>query len=229
MAVLRDRQDGDWRAAVWLGSLRLYLGWTFGLNLLWEILHLPLYTLWKSGTLSEKAFAVVHCTFGDMLIALSALALALVLAGDPKWPCARFWIVGVLAVIFGEIYTLFSERVNVFIRASWAYSDRMPIIAVLGHDIGLSPLLQWIAVPIVSLSMLRKARAKSEKSDRSSETMMQSVIICPHRAMTKTEERSTDSCRLCNICKLALPDKTKIRQSLCNADLAHRFALRPAC
>lgn len=160
MTALRGRQDGDWRAADWLGSLRLYLGWIFGFNIIWETLHLPLYTLWSNGSLREKAFAVVHCTFGDVLIALSALALALVLAGDPKWPCARFWPVTVLAVIFGEIYALFSEWANVFIRASWAYSDRMPVIAVLGHAIGLSPLLQWIAVPVVSLSILRRAGAK---------------------------------------------------------------------
>ena len=162
MAAFHGRQGGDWRAADWLGSLRVYLAWIFVLNLLWETLHLPLYTLWESSSLSEKAFAVVHCTFGDVLIALSALALALVLAGDPKWPMARFRTVAVLALIFSEVYTLYSEWVNVFVRASWAYSDRMPVIAVLGHGIGLSPLLQWIAVPIVSLSMLWRARAKGE-------------------------------------------------------------------
>ena len=162
MTGLRDQRNDDLRVPAWLGSLRVYLGWIFGLNLLWEVLHLPLYTLWTSGTLSEKAFAVVHCTFGDVLIALSALALALVLGGDPKWPVSRFWTVAVLALIFGEIYTLFSEWVNVFIRPSWAYSDRMPVIAVLRHDIGLSPLLQWIVVPIAALLIVRRASAKRD-------------------------------------------------------------------
>jgi hypothetical protein len=50
-------------------------------NFLWEIFQLPLYSTWRTGTLREQTFAVVHCTFGDLLI-----ALALVVAGDERWP-----------------------------------------------------------------------------------------------------------------------------------------------
>ena len=46
--------------ADWLRSLRRYLGVSIVANLVWEILQLPLYTLWATGTRKEQAFAV--CT-----------------------------------------------------------------------------------------------------------------------------------------------------------------------
>src|SRR6266478_1886264 len=61
--------------SAWLLGLRVYLGVILVGNLIWETLHLPLYTIWTTGTLWEQAFAVVHCTFGDLLIAVSTLTL----------------------------------------------------------------------------------------------------------------------------------------------------------
>jgi hypothetical protein len=61
------------------------------------------------GTLAEQAFAVIHCTLGDVLIALSSLMLALVIAGDHAWPRDRFWSVAMLGLIFGVAYIAFSE------------------------------------------------------------------------------------------------------------------------
>jgi hypothetical protein len=40
-------------------------------NFAWEMLYLPLYTIWATGTLGEQAFAVAHCTSGEILIALA--------------------------------------------------------------------------------------------------------------------------------------------------------------
>jgi hypothetical protein len=115
-------------------------------NLAWEILHLPLYTIWTTGTLGERTFAVVHCTGGDLLIALASLTLALVLAGERGWPT-----VATLAIAFGVAYTGFSEWHNVYVRRSWAYSEWMPVIRIAGHEIGLSPLFQWLIVPATAL------------------------------------------------------------------------------
>jgi len=48
-------------------------------NIVWETIHLPLYTIWQSGTASRLAFVVVHCSAGD-LIATAALIIAGALA-----------------------------------------------------------------------------------------------------------------------------------------------------
>ena len=64
--------------ADWLQVLRRYLGVSIVGNLVWESLQLPLYTLWATGTRREQAFALLHCTIGDAMIAgLSLLAARL--------------------------------------------------------------------------------------------------------------------------------------------------------
>jgi hypothetical protein len=73
----------------WLLALRVYFGVVLAGNVIWEVLHLPLYAIWRTGTLREQAFAPGHCTLGDLLIAMSALMLALLLAGDQRWPRER--------------------------------------------------------------------------------------------------------------------------------------------
>lgn len=130
-----------------LGALRRYFAVIIPAHLVWEFLHMPLYTIWNDGTWGEIVFAAVHCTGGDILIGMSALMLALMLTGQ-GWPfvATTRHRVTILAVAFGLGYTLFSEWLNIVIRAAWAYSDLMPIIPVL--DAGLSPVLQWIVIPL---------------------------------------------------------------------------------
>jgi hypothetical protein len=45
-----------------------YLPWLAALSLAWEIAQLPLYTLWHEAEPAYIAFAVAHCTIGDVLI-----------------------------------------------------------------------------------------------------------------------------------------------------------------
>lgn len=147
----------------WPRALRVYLGTIALGNLAWEAAHLPLYTIWQNGTPGEKAFAVVHCTGGDLLIALASLALALVLAQQPAWPVRAHRRVAALTIGFGVAYTIYSEWLNIVIRKSWAYSDLMPMVPVI--DTGLSPLLQWVVVPMLALRFARRA-AKASESKR---------------------------------------------------------------
>jgi hypothetical protein len=70
----------------WPPGLRVYLGTIALGDLAREIAHLPLYTIWRTGAPGEKVFAAVHRTGGDLLIALSCLALVLILAREPAWP-----------------------------------------------------------------------------------------------------------------------------------------------
>jgi hypothetical protein len=124
-------------------------------HLLWEILQLPLYTLWSESAPGEIAFAVVHCTGGDLVIALVSLTAALVLVGTPRLPSERFRAIAILTVLFGVGYTVYSEWFNVSVRGSWAYAPSMPTIPPLGT--GLTPALQWIAIPLAAMSAVRRA------------------------------------------------------------------------
>jgi hypothetical protein len=141
---------------MWIRALRIYLTAVAVANLIWETLQLPLYTIWQTGTLRTQAFAIVHCTIGDLIIALCALTVALIVSGDGEWPQRRFQTVAILAILLGLAYTVFSEWLNVVVRASWAYSDLMPVVTAFGLRVGLSPLLQWIVIPTAALIITKR-------------------------------------------------------------------------
>lgn len=128
-------------------------------NLAWEFAHMPLYTLWEAGTAREIAFVALHCTGGDVLIALSTLVTALLLLGRGAWPQAGYWKIAAAAIVFGVAYTVFSEWLNVQVRETWAYGDLMPVIPMIGA--GLSPLAQWILLP--SLAFWWAGRVKEKQ------------------------------------------------------------------
>lgn len=132
----------------WLGALRRWLAVMAAANLLWETAHLPLYTIWDSGSPSELAFAVIHCTGGDILIGLSSLTLALLLIGDSSWPVVGRIRIGALTMAFGLSYTIFSEWLNIEVRQAWEYGDLMPIVPLI--NTGVSPILQWSIIPLVA-------------------------------------------------------------------------------
>ena len=127
------------------------------LNLVWEIGQMPLYTLWLTGTRWEIAYAILHCTIGDILIAAFGLAVAMTVLCATEWPENRYGVVAVAAIVMALGYTLFSEWWNVEVRHAWAYRDIMPRLPGLGT--GLGPVLQWLLLPALAF---RLARPKPE-------------------------------------------------------------------
>ncbi len=131
----------------WSFIFRRYLPRLVLCSLTWEVVQLPLYTLWAEPRSGPIAFAVAHCTAGDAMIGVAALVLALVLsrAGAPAgWHRTR---IGVLMVFIAVAYTLLSERINL-VQGNWAYSPWMPVLP--GLEVGLAPLMQWIVVPLMA-------------------------------------------------------------------------------
>ena len=141
----------------WLSALRRFFLFTAVGHLIWEFAHMPLYTLWDTGTRGEIVFAAVHCTGGDVLIASATLLMSLLLFGNNQWPRQAFTAVTLSMIVLGVGYTVFSEWLNIVIRKSWAYSEAMPVVPVL--EVGLSPLLQWIVIPGVAIWWARRSVA----------------------------------------------------------------------
>ena len=77
----------------------------------WEAAQLPLYTLWRTGTPHEIAFALIHCTGGDILITTVTLSAAVALAQYLRWP-AFGWRMVFTTIVLGAGYTIFSEWRN---------------------------------------------------------------------------------------------------------------------
>lgn len=130
-----------------------YLALLLGANLAWEIAQLPLYALWDEGRPAEIAFAVLHCTVGDVAVGAAALGAAIVLTRSWRWPATGFGHVVGAATAFGVAATIVLEWLNVEVRGAWAYAEAMPRIPPLGT--GLTPVLQWLILPPLCLAAAR--------------------------------------------------------------------------
>ena len=139
--------------ANWHTGLRRYLLVTVVGHFAWEVVQLPLYTLWQTGTPREIVVAVLHCTAGDIVIAMTSLALALAAIGSGDWPSRRCGSVWIGIVTIGVVYAVYSEYMNTAVRYAWTYSELMPIVP--GLRTGVSPLLQWLVLPTVALWFAR--------------------------------------------------------------------------
>ncbi len=138
----------------------IYLATAGAGNLAWEVLQLPLYTIWYTAPVASIAFAVLHCTLGDVLIAAASLALAVLALGRPEWPenAGTYLRVAYLALGLGVAYTVFSEWVQVELLGNWAYSAKMPRLPWLGT--GLAPFAQWFVVPTAAFWLAAPHRCK---------------------------------------------------------------------
>jgi amino acid transporter len=123
----------------------------FVLNLAWEIAQVRLYTIWTKVDGMSVAWALLHCTMGDVVIAFVMFALAGVVLRRADWPASRPWTGGIIVVIGALAFTAWSEWYNVYRAGNWAYTASMPLI----FGIGLSPLLQWLVLPPVMVGAYR--------------------------------------------------------------------------
>ena len=126
----------------------------FLLHLPWELFQLPLFRI---GVELSAYATILHCAqaaLGDVLIALAAFwgtALAL---------RSRFWVLDisigalVLYLGIGLLVTIVFELLATGPLALWQYAPSMPREPLLG--IGLSPLLQWVFLPLLLLGIVRR-------------------------------------------------------------------------
>lgn len=133
----------------WLG---LWAVLAFVLHLIWEIGHLPLYTLAQDPDRVRVAQYVLHCALGDVVIALAAFLAGALAARTIAWPVRAPWRGGAVALVAGIAYTVFSEWYNVYRVAAWAYAPSMPLVG----GIGLTPLLQWLLIPPAMIVVMRR-------------------------------------------------------------------------
>ena len=133
-----------------------YLAFVACANLGWEALQMPFYTLWQAGAPAAIAANVVVCTAIDTLIALGALTMAILLFRGSAWPAHGYSQIALAAGVFGIAYTIASERVNVEILSTWAYSEHMSVVPLV--DVGVTPIIQWIVIPIAAFWWARPRR-----------------------------------------------------------------------
>lgn len=125
----------------------------------WEIAQLPLYSLWDDPDRWRVARYVAHCLAGDVLIATTTYLLIVIVFRNFDWPARRPWSAGMFLLVLGFAFTAASEWANVYVLGVWAYKDTMPLVAGLG----LTPLLQWLVVPVLMILIQRRLARNSRE------------------------------------------------------------------
>jgi len=148
------RPAGD-AAADGRRSLPYFAALTLGLHYMWELGQARLYRNFEGVSFMRHAFTCFRASLGDVLIAGIGYLLAALLSRDLWWPLKDKWpwTPAALWLATGEAITIAVERWALGSGAS-TYGRSMP--TVLG--LGLSPLLQWLIVPAVTLLLIRRAR-----------------------------------------------------------------------
>jgi hypothetical protein len=134
-----------------------WAAWAFALNLLWEVGQLPFYSFAPDVGPLEVAWYVIHCTAGDVGIALGSFGVAALATRDLEWPARRPWFGLAIALGAGLLWTVQSEWRNVYVSGAWTYAPWMPTIS----GIGLLPMLQWLVLPPLALLAVRRRWGRS--------------------------------------------------------------------
>lgn len=115
----------------------------FLLNLIWELLQMPLYD-----NTSFKINHVAFCALGSVADAIMVLLIYLGLAVIFKnafWIYPLKWHRILLLILIGGVGATLSEIRHLSL-GNWAYSDMMPLLPFV--NVGLSPVLQFMILPV---------------------------------------------------------------------------------
>lgn len=126
------------------------------LNFPWEFLQGPLFAGMVDARHGDALKTCSRATVGDALIMLAAYAAVAVVARSRRWIRAPSRPQLLLFVAVGLSITVVIERLalqGVWIDA-WSYAPAMPIVPGIG--IGLSPVLQWIVLPLAVAWLVRR-------------------------------------------------------------------------
>ena len=96
----------------------------------------------------------------DMVISFASYAAASVASRDVVWPRKLRAVPLAIYLVTGIAITIAIERWAVD-AGRWNYASEMPVIG----GIGLSPLLQWIVVPIAIVAFVRLVSRHAERID----------------------------------------------------------------
>lgn len=81
------------------------------------------------------------------MIAAVSLTVSVLILWAMDWPNGKFRQVAAATFLMGLAYTIYSEWHNTTVTLSWAYSPAMPTL----FGIGLSPVVQWMVIPVIAL------------------------------------------------------------------------------
>ena len=145
-------------AALRLPELNVF-GFAVLLNFPWEILQAPLF---EGMAGAPHWTAVERCavaSLGDGVIMLAAFWGVAGFTGTRRWLLTPRWRTTAGFTAIGLATTIAVERLATagLWPMGWSYAESMPTVPVLGA--GLSPLVQWLLLPPLTLWLVRRQLA----------------------------------------------------------------------
>lgn len=125
---------------------------TFVLNWIWEMLQAPLYANMRGMAPGKATWLCTVASGGDVVIMLVAYSAVALLVGTRAWfVYPRPGRVAVYLAV-GLLVTVAAEMLSIHRWGRWSYGPSMPLL--LG--VGVSPLAQWVVVPLVMLWVAKR-------------------------------------------------------------------------
>jgi hypothetical protein len=129
------------------------------LNFPWEILQMRLFAGVASVRFVDAISGCTQATLGDVIIMLLAFETVALAARNRRWVLAPSGRQLAVFIGIGVSITAIIEWLATNGRwvQGWTYSLAMPVLPVVG--IGVSPLLQWVFVPLLLVWFVRRQLA----------------------------------------------------------------------
>ncbi len=127
------------------------------LNYPWELMQVPFYEGMAAAAHWEAVKVCTWATLGDGIIMLIAYWGAAIVARDRRWFFKRRPMPLIVLLAVGVAITVLLERLATVSdnpEWGWRYAERMPIVP--GLEIGLTPFLQWIVLPLLLVWFVKR-------------------------------------------------------------------------
>jgi len=120
----------------------------------WELLQAPLFASLGQTEHFAGILICLKATLGDLVIALAAFWCAALVGKGRDWIANTSVAAPAVFFAVGLVATIGLEYLHTEVTGRWAYDVGMPTLPVLGT--GLSPILQWVFVPMLVLFYMRR-------------------------------------------------------------------------
>lgn len=151
MSDLSDRVYGATR----MPELNFVL-FGFLINFPWEILQAPMFDGMPDTPHWEAIKSCTRATVGDVVIAIVAYWCVALTVGTRRWVIKPSTAQVLAFTGIGTSITVIIERLvlNGTWFQTWSYSPLMPMVPFL--KVGLTPMLQWIALSPLTIWLVRR-------------------------------------------------------------------------
>lgn len=136
------------------------------LNYPWELMQVPLFQGMRDAAHWDAIKVCTFATLGDGVIMVLAYWGAALLVRDRRWVARPRWAPMLTMIAIGVTITVLIERLateSANPNWGWRYAENMPVVPMLG--VGLTPVLQWVVLPVVLVWFVKRQLAGASSKD----------------------------------------------------------------